>query len=66
VRARPQAPVATPIDWAELDDPKLEPQRYTIRNLFRRLGRKQDPWAEIERHARALESARQRLQRLAS
>jgi bifunctional non-homologous end joining protein LigD len=66
VRARPQAPVATPIDWAELDDPKLEPQRYTIRNLFRRLGRKQDPWAEIERHARALEPARQRLQRLAS
>jgi bifunctional non-homologous end joining protein LigD len=66
VRARPQAPVATPIDWAELDDPKLEPQRYTIRNLFRRLGHKQDPWAAIERHARALEPARQRLQRLAS
>ena len=66
VRARPQAPVATPIDWAELDDPKLEPQRYTIRNLFRRLGRKKDPWAEIERHAHALEPARQRLQRLAS
>jgi bifunctional non-homologous end joining protein LigD len=66
VRARPQAPVATPIDWAELDDPKLEPQRYTIKNLFRRLGRKPDPWAEIERHARPLEPARQRLPRLAS
>jgi bifunctional non-homologous end joining protein LigD len=66
VRARPQAPVATPIDWAELDDPKLEPQRYTMRNLFRRLGRKQDPWAAIDRHARALEPARQRLKRLAS
>jgi bifunctional non-homologous end joining protein LigD len=66
VRARPQAPVATPIDWAELDDPKLGPQRYTIRNLFRRLGRKQDPWAAIDRHARALEPAHQRLRRLAS
>jgi bifunctional non-homologous end joining protein LigD len=66
VRARPQAPVATPIAWAELDDPKLGPQRYTIKNLFRRLARKQDPWAEIDRHARALEPAHQRLRRLAS
>jgi bifunctional non-homologous end joining protein LigD len=66
VRARPQAPVATPIAWAELDEPKLAPQRYTITNLFRRLARKRDPWAELERHARPLERARERLQRLAS
>jgi bifunctional non-homologous end joining protein LigD len=66
VRARPQAPVATPIDWAELDEPKLTPQRYTISNLFRRLARKRDPWAELDRHARPLERARERLQRLAS
>jgi bifunctional non-homologous end joining protein LigD len=66
VRARPQAPVATPIDWAELDEPKLAPQRYTISNLFRRLARKRDPWAELDRHARPLEPARERLQRLAS
>ena len=65
VRARPQAPVATPLAWAELDGPKLEPQRYTIRNLFRRLARKGDPWAEIERHARGLEAARERLTALA-
>jgi bifunctional non-homologous end joining protein LigD len=64
VRALAPAPVATPIGWAELDDPKLEPQRYTIRNLFRRLGRKQDSWAEIGRHARPLEPARQRLEAL--
>jgi bifunctional non-homologous end joining protein LigD len=64
VRARPQAPVATPIDWAELEDPKLTPGRYTTRNLFRRLGRKRDPWAEVERHARPLEPARQRLESL--
>jgi bifunctional non-homologous end joining protein LigD len=61
VRALAHAPVATPLDWAELDDPKLEPQRYTIRNVFRRLSRKRDPWAEIGRHARALEAARRRL-----
>lgn len=47
VRGRPGAPVATPLDWDELDDPELHPQRYTIRNLFRRLGQKDDPWAGI-------------------
>jgi bifunctional non-homologous end joining protein LigD len=61
VRALAQAPVATPLDWAELDDPKLDPQRYTIRNVFRRLSRKRDPWAEIDRHARALGCASERL-----
>jgi bifunctional non-homologous end joining protein LigD len=61
VRPRPVAPVATPIEWAELEDPKLGPQRYTIRNIFRRLARKRDPWAEIERHARPLHGAKERL-----
>jgi bifunctional non-homologous end joining protein LigD len=61
VRALAQAPVATPIDWAELGDPRLGPRRYTIANLFRRLGRKRDPWAEIDRQARPLESAHKRL-----
>jgi bifunctional non-homologous end joining protein LigD len=65
VRARPQAPVATPIEWAELEDPRLGPQRYTIRNIFRRLARKRDPWAEIERHARAVRAAQERLAALA-
>ena len=66
VRARPQAPIATPIDWAELEDPKLGPQRYTIRNIFRRLARKRDPWAEIERHARPMHAAQERLAALAA
>ena len=66
VRARPQAPVATPIDWAELEDPKLGPQRYTIRNIFRRLARKRDPWADIERHARPVHAAQERLAALAA
>lgn len=44
IRARPGAPVATPIDWAELGD--LEPRSYTVTNLFRRLGQRDDPWAQ--------------------
>ncbi len=49
VRARPGAPVATPVGWDELDG--LDPRRYTVRNLFRRLARKEDPWAGIANYA---------------
>jgi bifunctional non-homologous end joining protein LigD len=65
VRARPEASVATPLDWDELDSPDLEPRRYTVRNLFRRLGRKADPWAGIESRGQKLAPARKRLAALA-
>lgn len=54
VRARSGAPIATPIEWSELDRPDLTPQRYTIRSIFRRLGQKDDPWAAMHEHARTL------------
>lgn len=54
VRAKPRAPVATPLDWAELADPSLHSQSYTLRNIFRRLGQKADPWQDMRDHARAL------------
>lgn len=61
VRAKPGAPVATPIDWAELSDPDLHSQSYSVDNIFRRLGQKEDPWKEIMRHARSLHESRDRL-----
>lgn len=51
VRGRPGAPVATPLDWDELSRSGLSPRSYTVDNLFRRLGRKHDPWSRIDRHA---------------
>ena len=42
VRARPGAPIATPVDWDELSS--VEPRSYHVRNLFRRLGQREDPW----------------------
>lgn len=42
VRARPYAPVATPLDWDELGS--VEPTDYRIDNIFRRLGQREDPW----------------------
>ena len=60
VRPKPGASVATPLDWAELDDPRLTPQRYTLRNLFERLDARGDPWAEIDRHQGAIRSRRRK------
>ena len=51
VRALPGAPVATPLDIAELGNSRLAPQRWNLKNILRRLGRKADPWADIRHHA---------------
>ncbi|HLM09272.1 MAG TPA: non-homologous end-joining DNA ligase [Thermoleophilaceae bacterium] len=64
VRPRPGAPVATPIDWDELGDAKLRPDRWTVRNVLRRLAAKGDPWAEIHSYARGISRARGRLETL--
>lgn len=51
VRARPGAPVATPLEWREVGSGDLDPRRYRIDNLFRRMAQIDDPWADIARHA---------------
>ncbi|MGD8329395.1 MAG: non-homologous end-joining DNA ligase [Acidobacteriota bacterium] len=61
LRARPGAPVATPLDWDELGASGMGPRRYTLRNLFRRLAQKDDPWHGMGRRARGLEGPRQAL-----
>lgn len=62
VRARPGAPVATPLGWDEVG--RARPDGYTISNLFRRLARKDDPWAGIDREAGAVNRASARLQEI--
>lgn len=64
VRARPGAPVATPLEWEEVGKSKLRPDRFTIRNLFRRLGQRDDPWSRIARHAVSVETCANRLAKL--
>ncbi|MBK0401330.1 non-homologous end-joining DNA ligase [Limibaculum sp. M0105] len=51
VRARPGAPVATPLDWDEALSEGLGPRDYTISNIFRRLGQRNDPWTAIDEKA---------------
>jgi bifunctional non-homologous end joining protein LigD len=62
VRARPGAPVSTPIDWAELST--IEPTAFTIANVGRRLSERDDPWYGIRRRAQGLANARKKLARL--
>lgn len=61
VRARPGAPIATPLTWDEMGAHSLTPRKYRLDNIFRRLGQRQDPWADIARHAQGLGEAKRRL-----
>jgi bifunctional non-homologous end joining protein LigD len=62
VRPKPEAPVATPIDWPELG--RVEPRTYTVTNLRRRLARKPDPWAAMAAEAADFDPVRARLDEL--
>jgi bifunctional non-homologous end joining protein LigD len=62
--ATPLAPVATPLEWDELDARGLRADRFTIRDLPRRLAGQRDPWADMSRHARSLNGPLERLAKL--
>jgi bifunctional non-homologous end joining protein LigD len=64
VRAKAGAPVATPLEWSEVNASDLSPRKYTLKNIFRRLGRKQDPWADLAQSAGSLDKARPALDKL--
>ena len=51
VRARPGAPVATPLSWEEVEDPALDARAFTIRTVLERDG---DPWAGMWERGQAL------------
>jgi bifunctional non-homologous end joining protein LigD len=54
VRGRAGAPVAAPLEWDEVGDARLSADRWTVRNIFRRLARRDDPWSDVDAHARPL------------
>jgi bifunctional non-homologous end joining protein LigD len=39
--------VSVPIDWDELDDPDLRPDRFTIRTVRDRLAERGDPFRSV-------------------
>jgi bifunctional non-homologous end joining protein LigD len=64
VRARRGAPVATPLEWDELDRRGLRADRFTIRDIPKRIAENGDPWADLQRRARSLTRPAQRLAKL--
>ncbi|MDH6606305.1 bifunctional non-homologous end joining protein LigD [Streptomyces sp. SAI-208] len=62
VRAKPGAPVATPMAWGQLDDPDLDARRWTIADAVEQA--RTDPWAGVMAKGRSLGPARRRLNAL--
>ncbi len=56
VRPIEGAPVATPLSWDELSSLNSS-QHYHIKNIFKRLGQKDDPWKHIHEHAANINAA---------
>ena len=46
-RPAPGAPVSAPIDWEELDDPQLRPDRWTVRTIVERLRDRGDLFRDV-------------------
>lgn len=64
VRARSGAPVATPLAWDELSKEGLNSQSYTIKNIFKRLSQKEDPWKPFKKKATSLDNSIEKLNKL--
>lgn len=64
VRAKDGAPVATPLNWDELGDGKLNARTYSMSNIFHLLSERPDPWIEIYRHSQSLKKAKLKLEDL--
>jgi len=58
LRALAEAPVAVPLSWDEVNDKDLQPRKYSIKNIFRRLSQKQDPWENMYEDVPGLDDIR--------
>jgi bifunctional non-homologous end joining protein LigD len=64
VRPRRGAPVATPLEWDELASRGMRADRFTIRDIPKRLSGQPDPWADMYRRSRSLNGPIKRLAKL--
>jgi len=64
VRPLAGAPVAVPLAWKDLERPGIGPRDYTVKNVFRRITNRPDPWDGFRRRARSIARAHERLELL--
>lgn len=66
VRTKENAPIATPLHWDELKKKDLSSQSYTIKNIFKRLAKVDDPWKNILNTQNSLKAGHRKLNDLAN
>jgi len=54
VRAKPGAPVSAPCTWKEVEDGRVDPRTFTLRNMPERAAKVGDLWADMRRRGRSL------------
>lgn len=64
IRARENAPVATPLHWEELEDRSIHATTYTIQTIFKRLEEMEDPWIAFKESAQSIQAAKKKLEAL--
>ncbi len=64
VRAIDKAPIATPLKWKELDDPKLTSQKFNISNIFKRMDKIGDAWKDFDKYAGSIKNAQKLLKKV--
>lgn len=64
VRAHEGAPVATPVTWKELMSKGMDSQKYTIKNIGKRIKKVGDVWQGMEKEAVSLKHARKILDKM--
>ena len=62
VRPRPRAPVSIPLDWHELQKKDLRPDGVTIKTVFARLEKAENPWKDLWHSAVSLKKLVSRLE----
>jgi bifunctional non-homologous end joining protein LigD len=61
VRAKPSAPIATPVSWKELFGQVSSSQAYTIKTIRKRIEQVGDLWHDIDAHACSLKRVAQKI-----
>jgi bifunctional non-homologous end joining protein LigD len=52
------APISAPIDWSELDDPTLRPDKFTVRTIIGRIQKRGDLFADVLHSGQSLPALR--------
>ncbi len=66
VRAKRGAPVSAPCTWEEIEEGKVDPGTFTLKNMPARIKKAGDLWADMLRKKRSLTKPIDKLKRMAS